>query len=482
ACYTHMSAWPAVGLLWLALFATVVWTMHTVDWAPRLRPLLIAAGVSAAALAPWALMFLYGHFSEDYDPVWKLNRNPEYFAPLLAWMPQVMTWGGGPRAMLTLLFLAIGTIMGLVYRKTRYPTLALLAISLGTLGAISFMLKNGLFAIKYYNPLWTSFITLSALGFGLTADGLKRIVRSSWVAHGLLAAGLAGAMVAPIKALLTLPGNPKPYTHISSWLDRHLLPGAPVVIDGMGIARHEIRPHAPTNVYVTFTVPDLGFQMWRQNRWRDSVRLFCTKYADAAFVETGRAYYDEPGVGPFDWPRTYFAHSVTLTNQPGMALRRMKLAPLEEFYNEYTNGLVTKIFYNEPDDVLAFARQNGRRGVILYGAGWKYLKSADYRDWRTFDDEAEIIVHNLTSNVQTGRLAIVGQALNTPKRVAQGDVDVVFQPNQLQQLNFDVTLSPGPNRFRLSDPDPATNRTSLLVAALVADVEKVDGEQPAPSE
>ncbi len=460
ACHTHMSSWPLMGLLWLVIagMAWRAWRRHPeqVLWIGC----AVASGVWLLALVPWIYMFISAFFTAQES---FLTGGDNPIMTLLAkWRtPFVMTWGGGwPRALVSLGLLLSGIGLGLRSRRWRYIVLIALGLFCILAAVLSLMmgLARQFFNMRYYTPLWLILIFLSTLGVLLLADWLARFLpaRARQLPLLALVALVGGLMVAPLSWLLSLPGNPVPYTMANRWMDTHLPPGAPVVVDRWFQPWNEMLHNAPTNVVATFTIPNEPQELLLQYNWTQTVQDFMRKYPEAAYLEV--CFKSPYGLEAWEWPRQFFHQQVEFRNEPGLKLRQVLLSPEENFYQGNSNGLICTLHYNTREDVLAMAAADKARRQLFYGPEWGYVKLwqqlGDFRDWRVLREQATLEVYNLTSQTNWVNLTIRGMALNGSKRViglhgATHD----FQHLLLEEWSLGSwALQPGLNRLLLRDP------------------------------
>ncbi|MBU1695145.1 MAG: hypothetical protein KKC51_14440, partial [Verrucomicrobia bacterium] len=475
--YSHLSAWPLVGLLWLLLLGAALragrWSLKAVSLATW-----IAFGVWAASLLPWAAVFVSALFTASSTFI-DTYGDPTYSWRAMWRLPFVMNWGGGwLRAPVTILLLAAGVFGGLKNRSTRLAVALLLGMMVLLFGLLSMMMGagKGLFSLRYYSPLWLLFMVLSGLGFRQAGDGwdavrpsvLPRGVRGDAVL-GLL---LLGVTAMPLSWIIRLPGNPTPYTRINQWMDEHLPAGTPVIVDRWFEPNHEMRFHAPSRVRPTFTIPNEPLETFLQYNWRETVRRFVQRHPDAAYLEMIKSYFHVPVVGPWDWPRHHFARHMVFTNEPALALRRAVLAASEDYYAVNTNRVVVELFYNLKEDLVNQARADGRAVAAFYGEGWEFTKTQDYRDWRVLQERATVELYNLTGQPLDVRLVLIGAAPGRSKRVQNSlGATETFPPNQMQEWAMTVdALPPGRTEVVFTDALWTAAQVPLLVEELRAEV------------
>ena len=469
-CYSHLSAWPITGLLWLAL---LVLAFRAAGWRPKAMPirLWIAFGIWALSVAPWAFSFLTA-VDTKWDMLSVISNDPQYEFYAMRRLPFVMGWGsGGVGSILTFGLPALGLVLGVRNRAFRPGALALAALGLVLFVLLAAMMKlsGGIYTLRYFTPIWLVPLLLAGVAIhevSVWAGGRIQHPKAGALAAGVWLGLIAANTAAPLWWIITLDGHPTPYTRINRWLDANLPRGAPVIVDRWFEPSHEMRFHSPTNVFVTFTIPNEPLTSFLENNWRGTVQQFAQRYPDAAYVELIKSYFYVPTVGSWDWPRRYFARQAAVTNEPALKLRERQLGMTEDFYADNTNRIVVEIFYNTVEDLVAKARADGRRLLLWYGPGWAYTKTRDFRDWRILEAVATLDLYNLTDAPLDAQLVLRGVAYNGTKRImtSTGTVEN-FPPNREYEwkLSFPA-LPPGRTTLRLADNLWNTAHVPLLVS------------------
>ena len=111
------------------------------------------------------------------------------------------------------------------------------------------------------------------------------------------------------------------------------------------------------------------------------------------------------------------------------------------------------------------ARAAGRQVIGLYGEGWSYTKTQDYRDWRVFEDGATLNLYNLTDAPLTVEVSIRALAVSGSKKIrASNGAEHTFPGNQQVDWNIGrLTLAPGVNPLQLADALWSMGKVHLLV-------------------
>ena len=396
-----------------------------------------------------------------------------------------MAWGDTcPRVLFGLLVFTLGVyvLAGLISKSRVYWFIPALAIGNYMLFLFSRNIVPAGYGSRYVAGILPIYLTALALGLaGLSVVNLpgKKIFERMRrpLEYILIAAGMI-LLVEPALASNRLSGKPIPYKDIIRFVNTRLAPGTVVLVDRWFEPWNELRVYPSTNVFFTFTVPNEPVKTYISVKWRDTARLFFEKYPEAAYLEISKSYWEAPEVGPWQWPRDYFAHHYAITNTAGIKLREMGLAMRDDFYSPYTNGVIVEIFYNTREDVIDQARKTGKEYLVLYGPGWGYVKLwqqlQDFRDWRVLEKTASLDVYNLTAATNRVTLKMRGMTLNGGKRVFAEGASVTNADGGGKQHDFrhlhleewelkNITLQPGFNRIVLSDSLWSVAKIPLLV-------------------
>jgi hypothetical protein len=379
------------------------------------------------------------------------------------------SWGWtGPRIVLLLLVLG-GAIFAFI-RNREFRGLWLLYFILAeiVLFSISRSAAGANYEARYMSGFFPFF--LAALTYGLLyfpkavfGDRLPRRTARG-IAGAFCAAGL-GACLYPAYLQTQLTGAPAPYYDLVRWTDSNLPKGTPILADRWFEPWNELKAHPTTNVFFTFTVPNEPQEAYIKNRWRETAKDFFARFPDAAYLEVAKSYWQVPEIGPWEWPRQYFARHVAITNEAGLKLRYLGLANRGDFYAANSNRVVVELFYNTPEDVVNKARAAGRKVIGLYGEGWSYTKTQDYRDWRVLESSASADLYNLTMAPVTAEVVLRAVAISGSKKIkASNGSEKTFIIDQLVEWNIGrLTLAPGLNKLALADALWSMGKAPLLV-------------------
>jgi hypothetical protein len=469
--YASMAAWPFAGLLGLAFLGVGGLALRG---GPRRRWGVAAVGVAVmlVTVGPRAWVYLAGSLARGSGKYAEAKAQVGG-VPLVDWhglrFIYNFAWGSsGVR--LALLAVVLGLVAVALWRRRRQWNFGLL-VALVPLCFVATMVSRYVTG----NPFWSRFLVpmLPAYVLVLTAGvllplellasrpRLRTVLGAVWL--GLVLAPLAG----PAMLAARMEGTPFPYRQIVAWADARFPPGTPVVCDRFFDAYNEFLVNPSTSVVFTATVPNEPFERFEQVRWRDTAVEFFRNNPDAAMYE---AHMFWQRVGRWEWPYRHFARHESFLDARYAELEKLGLT-YRDIGRDYTlESLARVIHYNTPDDLIAKARTEGLPALALYGPGWAYTKTQDYRDWRVLRDQAAVTIHALTPGTNTTVfLRVFGVAVQGDKTVRGPAGSVVFRENQPVRAELGpVVLEPGPNTITLSDLQWSSRQAPLLVQRIEA--------------
>ncbi len=479
ACHTHMSTWPIFGAQWLL----IVWSIlkRIEEPAVKKKLLLFVGGglvLMGLVLFPWIRMVVEGFFESNAERRATTGWNV-YFGVVAKLFP-VYTFGSAWWGLALLGGVFIGGGLAIwktgAWNERLKALLVLLGIEFVILSIVMAVMGGGQASANYFAPLWPIIMLLLVYVLNAMAAGLlpSRQVALAW--------GLTGAVllywVVPAWAIVTLDGKPKPYQKIVNWADENLPPQSLVLVDRWLEPWNELAMYPSTNVTFTFTVPDEPLENFLQLQWRERAKDFFRKHPTAAFMEITKNHWQHPAVGPWSWPRDYFAQHAVIKNQGGLVLRKWGLAPRGGFHSHHTNGLIVEVFYNTEEDLVARAASGGHRFVVWPGRGWGHTKlwqnqnlpmGIRFNDWRVMRDRAYLVVYNLSEQPAATALSLNGTAMNGAKRIWLNGQTADIAAGSVQQVTMGpYTLQPGRNELLLEDRNWNANRGIPLLLDQVA--------------
>ncbi len=439
---------------------------------------LCAAGWALPLLfLPWALPYFLKDIGNPQAKAESIRVMGEVSEPLLSILWRyllTMGWGSRPIGVVLLLAAIAGALTCLVRGRRRVVRVAWLVLGL-CLGAYLLVMKmRGIYvAVRHISFIFPIFFSIAILGLwrvGAWGGRFRRPARYAVM-------GLAFCLLAyPAWLVVRLNGYPTPYREIIAWFDSSLPPRTPVLVDRWFEPWNELAVHPTTNVIFTFIGPNEPLDVFLATRWRDQAVDFFQRNPDAAYLEIAKSYWEKPEVGPWEWPRAYFARRASISNAAGLALRNLGLAYREDFYAANSNRLVTEIFFNTRDDVLARKRAEGESVVVFFGAGLVYEKSGpmgifriqtpQFMDWRVLEQSGQLDVYNLTDAPLEVTLRMTASSIRGPKLVNAGiGAKHQFSGSRLEQWSIGpITLNSGLTAIALQDPLWSRAMNPLLIS------------------
>lgn len=456
ACHMHMSVWPVVGLQGLLLLIFGLRLKKEL----RNRFLLrfsIGTVFLGALMLRWILRavqeILNFHGENGTGNLALPSVGPEFLRVLPAY------FSGQNIFAVALLFifvaLAVAALFGTSDCTRRFRSLAWICVLHITVQMIYLLVAGGgLAKITYFSAIWPPFILFLGAGCFL---GVRTLVSGAWRAglYVLLVGGYVALTASPGWAIIHLEGHPTPFYKINNWVLKNLPAGTPILTDRWLEPWNELAVHNPGGINYTFTVPDDPLATYRQLNWRKTAEQFFEKHPEAAFLELSRGKY-EAELGKWNFPQTYFARRASITNEPALSLRRWKVFLVENSADAITNRVITRIFYNAPQDLVAAARKNGRDVLRLYGADWGYAKpgwqQGHFEDYRILKQSASIDLYNLKEMPLSGTIEISAATADKPKTVSVNGATTGFASGRIRTWTVPLTLQPGKNTIPFTSP------------------------------
>jgi len=453
ACHMHMSVWVAAGTQGFLLLV-FGWRGLRGD-GPKMKRFFISMGTGAILLALLLSRWVFraaqriNEASSGGKQLIGSDASSEIARLLPAYFVGETVWG----VALLLGFLAI-VLVAMLRRSPRQHFFCSLALVFGVqlvamIGYVA-VVGGGVAKISYFSPIWPSFILLLGLGVATGIQSLtegRRVLRGAlW---GMVLVGYLAMSIPSSWAIVHLDGKPKPYNLLKEWLSENVPDQGLILMNAYLEAAVKMKPYTPSNMYVTFTVPDIGFEMWQQNRNRPTSERFLQTFNDAFLIEQGREYNDR--VGPWKFTKDYFARHVMIHSRAADTLRRMKLFPVAAFGgNPDVEGLTFHLYYNRSEDLVQKAREGGQEVLRIWAGGWGYAKTQDYRDWRVLSQTARLQCHNLTPSEKEVLLTLHAVAAGGTKRVRVGGKTLLFPASRPVEKTVSLRLPPGGNNVRVS--------------------------------
>ena len=448
ACMGHMSAWVVAGVAWLVLAASGLGGAAATGRKRHGMAMGIVTAALALGMIRWVLRALYEMQRAAANPDAHIASAFDFVGPRV-----LPFFAGGANAIGIAILAAAVAAAGWVFWKSRgrpgrgdplYGSLAWLALG-GLAGSYFYITAVGggeKAKLAYFAANLPAFLAFAACSIDRAFSGAGAGRRLA------LDAGVAAALVAllamPAWQVTRLEGKTTAYRALRAWLDANLAPGDAVLVDRWYEPWNEMARYAPSNVFVTFTVPDEPYESYVGYNWRQTAQTAIERNGAQAFIRLARNH--EKRAGLWTWPEKWFAHRAVVPNAAGVWLRDAGFAPMEEFYAE-TNRLQPEIFYDTHADVAARARAAGQDAVWFFGAGWRLFKpwqQGDFADYRVLEGEGALEIHNLRDAPVMLTGEVVAAAMGGEQRVRIGEsAPLAFPDGRLERRTFALDLAPG---------------------------------------
>ncbi len=448
ACMGHMSAWVVAGVAWLVLAASGLGGAAATGRKRHGMAMGIVTAALALGMIRWVLRALYEMQRAAANPDAHIASAFDFVGPRV-----LPFFAGGANAIGIAILAAAVAGAGWVFWKSRgrpgrgdplYGSLAWLALG-GLAGSYFYITAVGggeKAKLAYFAANLPAFLAFAACSLDRAFSGAGAGRRLA------LDAGVAAALVAllamPAWQVTRLEGKTTAYRVLRAWLDANLAPGDAVLVDRWYEPWNEMARYAPSNVFVTFTVPDEPYESYVGYNWRQTAQTAIERNGAQAFIRLARNH--EKRAGLWTWPEKWFAHRAVVPNAAGVWLRDAGFAPMEEFYAE-TNRLQPEIFYDTHADVAARARAAGQDAVWFFGAGWRLFKpwqQGDFADYRVLEGEGALEIHNLRDAPVKLTGEVVAAAMGGEQRVRIGEsAPLAFPDGRLERRTFALDLAPG---------------------------------------
>lgn len=476
ACLTHMSAWVLAATCWLLLAAGGWLSLVSQDRRKHAIGMVAATVVIAAFMDRW--------FWRAIGELKRVSDGTGHIGVEFAWVaPRVLpffTAGANAFGVVATVALIAAAVYAFATTTRKdaarldplYEVLTLLTVA-GFAAVYAYVgaVGGGVAKLAYFSVLLPLFLVWAVTTLDVVAAGLPG--RWPTILRTALPCLVALVLATPAWMITRLDGKPSPYRQIRAWLDANLDPGSVVVVDRWFEPWNEMARYAPGKVFVTFTVPDEPYETYRQLRWREVTQQAIEQGKVQAFMRLTRNHESRDGL--WTWPETHFAHRAEVVNEVALWLRDRGFVPVDDFYAPHDIRLVTEIFYDRREDVVARKRAAGDRFAVFSGPSLRHLKSGplamfplrteQFMDWRLLEQEATVDVFNLTDEKQAARVKVRAVAPAGPKRVlGPEDAEFRFADGQLQEwLIGPLELDPGANSIPLTDPGWQTDHRPLLI-------------------
>lgn len=505
-CMSHMSTWVYAAVWGTALFVQGLTTLPNDEKRRQLIRLSVSGLLILIAMRRW--------IGDAIAEVRKVGADMGYvyigdrFSDVAPRVLPMYLAGFNGVGFLLLALVVIAAVMLWMRRKTtaadpRYSLLTGLTLVSGTalfmyIGGVGGGVAKETFFSSFW-PVWMAWaaVTIWKAAQILVPNRISAAALDRWFIAGAAALFLILAM--PAWTIMNLDGKPVPYRQIREVLDRELPPGTAVVVDRWFEPWNEMAIYPPSNVFVTFTIPDEPLRTYVDQNWRGTtIRAFETG-AVQAFLQLTRNH--EAQLGVWNWPDRFFKHKTEIVNPRALWLRNTGFSAMSGLYEQNTNRVIAHLYYNTDEDWAARARAAGRSAFWLYGGGWdhvkpwrmmpgwpeplmqalwiqaglfenggktvgriqeidrlpqeqamRYLNQGRWADYRIAGEKSQLRLFNLTDADLVAELKLTGMALTGPIQAKVGETPVSFPGGLLSTHRISVTLKPGENAIPVAVP------------------------------
>lgn len=474
----HTSSWSFAAVLVAAWYILLIPAARqkrvTLPHLAGFTVALFFAGLPVL-LSSWGLQYALSLTFGERGAYWATvfgEQDRNFFLTAWQMISSYLVGRGGVRTAASLWLLASGIwTCSRAWKKD--PQLRVFAaFGVGAFGLLAFLHARSAFPVE--NRHYSSLFPILAIGVSLGLVRWADLAVAKWKAAPRLAILPPALLPVLLIALLGWPAwlssqqdfSP-PFRAISDWADSRLPPGSVVLCDRWFTPWNEFRINPATNVTYTFTIPSEPLQTYTDNRWRDTAKQFFAVNPLAAFFEQ-KVYWSR--LGPWTWPQEYFARKEVFEDKAAARLDAMGLYYRARPMDFPRDWIPLAIYYNTEEDLVDRARKAGDRLLCLFGPGWEYTKTQDYRDWYVLQEESTVVVHNLTAEPISASVEVTGTAIQGSVTVmAQAGATGVFQPNQIQSVRLGpLQLQPGRNEIRLRNLKKPGAPAALLAQRIAA--------------
>lgn len=483
ACLSHMSIWAVSAICWIMLL--VVGLRH-LDRQARTRHIgwmLSGGGLLLLGMSRWIMRAVQeviktansagitsdtGHIGGAIG--WVLPRVPLLF---------VSGFNGFGLALLVLLFIASAFLFfswktqspghpsSPSYRYLAWLTLwgfTACTLFIGLVG-------RGTAKVSYFACILPTFLIFCTATIAYATNSIPgKLRRNVQIAFPVV---LVCFLAYPAYQITRLDGKPVPYRLLKQELDSLLEPGSVAIIDRWFEPWNEMLRYAPTNVAVTFTVPDEPYNNYVAYHWREVTRTRIEAGGIDAFIRLTRNH--EARAGLWTWPERYFARHITVSNSAAFWLRNHGYAPEQDYETLNNSRMLVDIFYDTRTDAIQRAKATGTTFPVFFLADLPFAKSGpmgapirtqQFMDWRVLNATGTVKIVNTTPTPQQVMLEISGVSPVGHKIVeTRPGFRFHFLPGQMLTWGFGpITLKPGSNRIQLRDRQLAAQSNPLLIS------------------
>ena len=455
----------------IALIATYVKKDHLVplpEQRAKIGRLLLIPLVSTLPLVPFILIRMKNPGQQALGSV------PEWWIILYDVIGKTFL-GIAPVAFIfAVLFFAAGVWHVLRTRGTvRYAGIViLLLMTLVLIGAL-----KSQYSSRYFTVASPGMYLLFAAGFYQIATAMfRRTPRRAELAGWGMIAVFTIIQVGLFHSLAyQLDAKSRHYGGMANWINENLPSGGAYILESGYDVRflgqyHTTPRRTPVIPFFHSTAADV-------QRLRETQQALMYQHPDMPFVEAARHGTEfKANVPVWTWPHSYYRQRYDVWNKPLQRLVGMGIWPQIHASALPDIEYHTVIWYNTEDDVLAIAKEQGKKARFVFDSQWEFAQVAQGLYMRAHPpSRARIGMQATGDNGFSGRLRVVGSvASREPVAVRlEHDGRVIasarWETGRLQEMIVPGFIATGmTNEFWLiSDPQ----KQAAVQAILVSDVQ-----------
>lgn len=481
---------------WNVLMASAL--IRKVGWrallrGPRLCFWVLTFGMAYLLFLPFLLRLFSGYTTTD-------SASAVHFSwSVIPTLLGRMGWGESSWTLLPfILFLAIGFFNALRYLRKKHDLAGILiALQL----VLYFVLQSWMinrtqsrFEVKYYSALFPLLIVLTAMGIAQAVSWIGcRVRRIPLMAVRIALIVILLGWLSPSLWLVVNYKTRGNYKAIAKWINENLPDNAIYAFINVYELRGVPAVYPTPGRYGSFPAVWSTTDDYARLHVRERLLSFFQRFPLAVFVEP--CPVDLLGPPPAEnetriepLPRSQmFARQEWLEDKCFQTLVSLKTYPLGEV--QWTSALIDRVLisYNKPEDLPVLARKRGEKFYHYFGPNWRYLKDAQWNDWRYIERSGIIVAGNATGKEQIAKLTMKLMSQPCECRLSvfgsNGSLlaqDLSVKP-EIQDLTIpNIILSPGDNRIELRVKRRESSRGSLFLysCGLSSDTSEVSRSAP----
>jgi hypothetical protein len=357
-----------------------------------------------------------------------------------------------------ILFLAGGIGLWMVQRSETPLRRYVAGLTIAAILVLSWSAHTTQYNARYFSVLSPLFYIVISEGLMGLVRWSGRLIRPSMkyrseIYYSLLGGILAWSCIFYLPLYWKLEAKSVDFGGIARWLNEHLEPGMPYVMES-GYELRFVSGYFPTPGLVPACPYIHGDMDVLHRRQQD----FILRFPESVWIESARhgAMPPELTLGSWSWPHRYFRQRFNLTNAVLGAISERGIG-VSPGRHEQATHLSVPIWYNTPQDIRQIAKENGQTGLLTY-PGWECVQVAQFEYARAVRGTRGLVrIENLTDKSQQVRLhlslAVAAQArkgmlgiFHGQRQIGEKEIwsgqltEMVTEPFTLQQGHTEVEL------------------------------------------